>query len=248
MFRGSVPTSKYSNWQVTAPVRSKTSSKTSTPSPSLWFLQTFRDGYPRSVAAMALSNNAHDIIHELESILKRSPHWQLLVDLHANSANQLDQVHQLFRHLDMHAEDVVLVSAFQRAFWSRGGAKYAMQDMSGHSGGVQRRDEDDEGNTPPVNLTGWFPKTFQANLPRSLVVYAMMDSIGDVIQKLAPTLVPLHAVRAQLLSTKNSADKVNILFDYLDAHSLNHSLLSAFQQAVYSCGGVSYLLNPELGN
>ncbi|KAJ7055032.1 hypothetical protein C8F01DRAFT_1088409 [Mycena amicta] len=214
-------------------------------STSSWFFQTFLNEYSRSAVVQAFSENAPHIIEELSSVLESHP--QLRTDLSARSDDPSDQVDILFRHIDGHAGNKDLVRAFQAALWDRGGARYIMKaDLPTQLGLDLDHRNDGKGSSiadqsdlldPPPHLTGWFPETFQASLPRSRVVHAMMARVGEVVEELStPTLDPLPAVRAKLLCAENSAEQVNILFELLDAQYTNEKLVSAFQRAVWKRG------------
>ncbi|KAJ7055034.1 hypothetical protein C8F01DRAFT_468599 [Mycena amicta] len=210
--------------------------------PSLWFEHTFHDEYARSVVALGLSSNAADLIQALCAVLDRSP--ELRTNLRVAN-NKLDQIQLLFDHMDKHAEDKDLLPAFQSAFWYWGGVQFAMKYRP--SGNEVNASVCEPPSSPPTgNLTGWFPETFKATHPRSVVVHAMMDGVGDVIQALAPALTDYTALRTNLHGAKTSADKVNILFQFIDSHPSNMEFLSAFQDAVWKRGGVCYMFNPSL--
>ncbi|KAJ7061215.1 hypothetical protein C8F01DRAFT_1231150 [Mycena amicta] len=90
----------------------------------------------------------------------------------------------------------------------------------------------------------WFSDTFNPELARSHIEGALARSIRDIIQAMSDNLTsPIHA---RLNNTPNPLDKVQILFDYLDAQFGDTVLVHSFQEAVLKLGGIDYMLNDRL--
>ncbi|KAJ7056492.1 hypothetical protein C8F01DRAFT_1234006, partial [Mycena amicta] len=94
--------------------------------------------------------------------------------------------------------------------------------------------------------TKWYPNTFDEALARSEVIRALARSIGDVIQDLDNRGKLPSSLQMHLSNTNNAAEKVEMLFSYLDTHHLDAELGHAFQQAVSARGGIPLMLNSQL--
>ncbi|KAJ7065716.1 hypothetical protein C8F01DRAFT_1126466 [Mycena amicta] len=92
----------------------------------------------------------------------------------------------------------------------------------------------------------WFTETFNPIHPRSVVALALRARIGDIIQELSSELIPRGTITTELMDAATPLKKVEILFEYLDAHETNTNLINAFQNAVQRRGGIEYLLNSNL--
>ncbi|KAJ7049641.1 P-loop containing nucleoside triphosphate hydrolase protein, partial [Mycena amicta] len=92
----------------------------------------------------------------------------------------------------------------------------------------------------------WFEATFDPQLSRSQVEDALAESIGDVIQKIWNNLT--NPIRATLNHIHNALEKVQALFNHLDAQFGNLVLIRSFQEAVLRWGRIDHMINQHLQN
>ncbi|KAJ7049026.1 hypothetical protein C8F01DRAFT_1379150 [Mycena amicta] len=92
----------------------------------------------------------------------------------------------------------------------------------------------------------WFEDTFNSELSRSQIEDALARSIINVIQEIWIHLT--NPVRATLNHTHNALEKVQALFNHLDAHFGNLVLIFSFQEAVLKWGRIGHMVNHRLQN
>ncbi|KAF7302278.1 hypothetical protein MIND_00795000 [Mycena indigotica] len=221
---------------------------------SHWWNQTFITGPARSVVAFALTDCTDDIIEQLAPMLARTP--DVKIQLRTVEDSKMDQIYTLFRHIESRAGDTALVREFQTALWLRAkSARYIMHPglpaliqadrYRDHQSSSARRAEQELLEASPYSTT-WFPETFNPVYPRSVVQFALIDSVGDIVKDLEPFLMRNYAVRAQIHAARKTVDQINILLSWLDAQPGNAALISAFQGAVYTHSGIEWALNARL--